>query len=137
MREDNINGNSIETSATQGVVLWVKLSTAQVTSEQVVTNQITNNTTFILDEETTAITNITNYNGVYNYGGVQYGEPDDTTAVIYEVGATGNGTLDVISFTVDLTTRTGTIDCNYTFLDNNNQTITGVFIGSFDILNEF
>ncbi|AJR04749.1 hypothetical protein [Siansivirga zeaxanthinifaciens] len=137
MIEDNTNGISLQSSTTQGVVLWVNFSNAQVNSEQAVTYQITNNTTFVLDEETTAITDIINYDDVYSYNGIQYGDPDDATAIIYEVGATGNGTLDIISFTVDLTTRTGTINCNYTFVDNNNTTITGAFNGSFDIINEF
>ena len=137
LREDNINGSSIETTTTHGVVLWIELSNAIVNSEQDVTNQIVNNSSFNLDSETTAITNIVNFHDTYTYNGVLYGEPDDSTSILYEIGATGNGHVNINSFTVNLTTRTGTLDCDYSFIDDNNHTITGAFNGSFDIINEF
>ncbi len=137
MIEDNVNGASVETTTTQGAVLWVEFSNTDVTSEQAVTNQIINNSNFNLDRETSAITNITNYTDTFVDNGVQYGEPDETNATIYEIGLTGNGSINIISFTVDLVTRTGNIDCSYTFLDENNNTVSGVFTGSFGIINEF
>ncbi|MBD0831405.1 hypothetical protein [Aestuariibaculum sediminum] len=137
MIDDNINGASIETTTTHGVALWVDLSTTPSISEQDVTNQIISNTTYNLNEETTAIINITNYTNTHTYNGSTYGEPDEPGATTYETGATGNGTVTINSFSVNLTSRTGTIDCTYAFMDNNGVNITGNYMGSFDIINEF
>lgn len=137
MREDNVNGSSISTNTNHGIALSVKLGTNQVTSEQAITNTITSGTTFTLSDDGRAITDITSYSNVYTFSGVQYGDPDDATANLYEINNLGSGSVTVNSFTVDLTARTGTVDCNYTITDENNVVITGSYNGTFEIINEF
>lgn len=137
MREDNINGSSISTDTDYGLVLWVTLGFTQVSSESAITNQITNNSTFTLNDETRAITNITLYTNTYMSGGVQYGDPDDDSAMLYDINTGGSYSLMVNTFSVNLTDRNGTIDCTFSFRDDNNNLVSGSYNGSFEIINEF
>lgn len=137
MREDNINGSSISTDTNHGIVLWVDFGNTNVNSEQAITNNIIDNSTYPVNDETTAITDIITYTNTYMDGGIQYGDPDDASATLYVVNATGSGSLTINTFTVDLVARTGTVDCTYAFLDDNGVNVSGQFDGSFDIINEF
>ncbi len=137
MREDNINGSSISTDTNHGIVVFVEFGNTNVNSEQAITNMIIDNSTYPVDDETTAITDIISYTDTYMNGGIQYGNPDDATATLYVVNATGSGSLTINTFTVDLSARTGTVDCSYTFLDDNGANVSGQFDGTFEIINEF
>lgn len=137
MREDNVNGASIETTTTHGIALSVTLGSGTVNSESAVTNAIIAGNTYALNDDARVITNITNYTDTYTFGGTQYGDPDDSGATLYEVNTLGSGTVTINSFSVNHTTRTGNIDCDYTLTDENSNTFTGQFVGSFDIINEF
>lgn len=137
MREDNTNGSSISTDTNHGIVVFVKFGTSNVSSEQAITNNIIDNTTYPVDDETTAIKDIITYNNTYTYGGVQYGDPEDATATTYVVNASGSGSLIINTFTVDLVARTGNVDCTYSFVDDNGVNVTGQFDGTFEIINEF
>lgn len=137
MREDNINGSSITTDNQYGLVVHVELGSGMVNAESDITNVISGTTTFSLSDDSRAILNITNYTNTYNFGGKIYGEPDDATADLHDVNVTGNGTLTINSFTVDLTVRTGTLDATYHFTDEHNHTFNGNFNGTFKIINSF
>ncbi len=137
MRQDNVNGASIHNSTTHGISVQVMFGGLPVPYESDITDRITNGAVFTPTDETAAITDIYNYEDPYTYMGETYGEPDEDTAILYELGLTGNGTLTLNSFTVDLIARTGNLDCNYTFTDENSNTIVGNYSGSFEIINAF
>lgn len=127
----------LSTSSFHGIKLTMPFGNTPVNSEQNVINNITNNTTYSVDDEALAITNISSYHNIVMVNGIQYGQPDEASANLYEVNTTGNGSITVNNFTVDLTARTGTVDCSYTLLDENGVSVTGQFDGTFDIINEF
>jgi hypothetical protein len=131
--EDNVNGSSISTNTTQGIVLQVDFGGSNVSSEQDVI--INNSTTYILTDETTALTNISSFSDTHIINGVTYGEPDN--ANYFELGLNGNGTVTINNITIDYLARTGTVDCTYSFVDDNGVTVNGQFDGNFEIINEF
>ncbi|HIP49600.1 MAG TPA: hypothetical protein EYG92_11625 [Lutibacter sp.] len=133
MREDSTNGSSISTDTNHGIALVV-MHGGTVNSEQAV---VINNTTYALDDETSTLTNITNYTNTYTHNGIQYGDPDDTGANEYIINNGTGGSVIINSINIDYVARNGTIDCSYDFLDENNVRVIGQFLGSFEIINEF
>lgn len=131
----NVNAQivpTISTSTTAGVAIFVKLGNTPLASEQDVINNITNST-FNLDDDTGAITNIINFSNIYTQGGVQYGELDETGAILYEMNTLGSGTVTINFFSANLTSRTGTVDFSFSFTDENGVPISGSYNGSFSI----
>lgn len=136
MREDSVNGMSVSSNLTQGIVLLVEHGPVAVLTEQDV--NIASNTTYQLDKENSlALTNVTGFNDTYIYNGITYGEPDQTTANVYKIENSGNGTVTINSITIDYVARTGTIDCTYQLTDDNGIIIAGNYSGNFNILNGF
>lgn len=137
MLQDTVRGNLLSTNTTHGVTLSVRFGNSPVNSEQAITNNITNGAVLNLSDDARAITNLTSYSNIITHNGVQYGDTDASTANLYEINNTGNGTVTINSFTVDLTARTGTVDCTYTITDENNVVITGSYNGTFKVRNKF
>ena len=133
MRKDNTNGSSISTDTHHGIALVV-MHGGTVSSEQAV---IINNTTYPLDDDTSALTNISNYTNTYTYNSIQYGDPDDAGANEFIVNNGTGGSVIINSISIDYVARNGTVDCSYDFLDENNVRITGQFLGNFEIINSF
>lgn len=132
----NVTSSNIPTvdtnTTTIGIGLFVDLGTTPLNSEQAVVNNITT-TTFNLNDDTSAISNITNFTDTYFLGSIEYGEIDETGATTFQVNNTGNGTVTINSFSVNLSTRTGMVDCDFTFNDENGKTISGNYNGTLTI----
>ena len=135
LREDNVNGIGFSTNMKQLVWIGTNFGSGTVSPESVVTNAITT-TTHPINSESIAQINITTWVDTYMYNGQQWGTIDDAGSSNFPSTASF-GTNTIHSFTVDLVARNGTIDCDYTYVDNNNITISGHFDGSFKIINEF
>ena len=127
------NGNTVPVSTKHAVAIFVSLGQTPVSTEQDITNTIISNSTFTLDDDSLAITNISNFTNTYTLGNVQYGEIDDTNATVFDINMLANNSLNINSFSVDLAARTGTVDCNYSFIDLNGVTISGSYNGNFEI----
>lgn len=127
----------LSTNSLHGIKLTMPFGSTPAASEQEVINNIINNTTYNLDDEALAITNITSYNNIVTVNGTQYGQPDEVSSDLNEVNAIGSGSITINTFTVDLVARTGNVDCTYAFVDDNGVNVTGQFNGTFEIINEF
>ncbi len=135
--DDLINVNSsndfaVSTNTTMGIVIFTKLGSTALSTEQAVVNNITT-TTHNLNDDTRAITNITNYTNIYTYSGVQYGDVDETGVNHFDMNNTGSGTVTINSISIDLAARTGMVDCDFSFLDENGIQISGNFNGPLKI----
>ncbi len=85
---------------------------------------------------------ITAFNNPSMVGGLSFGQVDTSTNYPHlgqALGSLNHPThlLTVNSITVDLTAGTGTIDCSYNYDDDNGINISGVFVGSYEILTAF
>ncbi|MEB8330497.1 hypothetical protein OO009_14135 [Flavobacteriaceae bacterium KMM 6897] len=84
---------------------------------------------------------IASFSNTSAIGGQTFGQPSGGTIYNHTALADGdgsNGNLFTINArTFDLTTMTGTIDCSYSYVDDNNMTVTGVFVGNFEILTAY
>lgn len=131
-----VNSSNVPTvdinSTTMGIGIFVDLGSTPLSTEQAIVNNITT-TTYNLNDDTSAITNVVNFNNTYLDNGIQYGEFDETGATTYEVNNLGNGTVTINTFSVDLAARTGIIDCDFSFTDENGVLISGNFNGSLTI----
>ncbi|WP_367392865.1 hypothetical protein [Lewinella sp. LCG006] len=132
-REDNVNGISMNTNGKHAVVLWVNNSSTLFTNEQDVMISIG---THVLDEESTAIYDIIQFEDTYPLGTDTYGEPSENGASVVEAGSSGGGNVTINSVTVDYTARTAQLDISYT-LTNGVVSLNGQFIGNAGLLNGF
>lgn len=132
-REDNVNGISMNTNGKHAVVLWVNNSSTLFTNEQDVIISVG---THVLDEESTAIYDILQFEDTYSLGADTYGEPNENGANVVEVGSSGTGTVTINSVSVDYSARTAQLDISYT-LTNGAVSISGQFIGNTGLLNGF
>ncbi|RDY61969.1 cadherin repeat domain-containing protein [Flagellimonas nanhaiensis] len=84
---------------------------------------------------------ITNFSSANTIGGQTFGQPNGGTShnhTALPYGDSSNGNLFTINArTFDLNTMTGTIDCSYSYLDDNGATVTGVYVGPYEILTAF
>ncbi len=84
---------------------------------------------------------IGSFSNTSSIGNQTFGQPGGGSIYNHTALADGDGSngnlFTVNSRTFDLTTMTGTIDCSYSYVDDNNTTVTGVFIGDFEILTAF
>lgn len=132
----NVNSSNVPTvdtnSTTMGIGVFVDLGSTPLTTEQAVVNNITT-TTYNLSDDTRAIINVVNFTDTYLVNGIQYGEIDESGATLYEVNNLGSGTVTINSFSVDLIARTGMVDCEFSFTDENGILISGSFNGALTI----
>jgi hypothetical protein len=95
----------------------------------------------IMDGHNTSQYGIANFTNTYAVVNQTFGQPNDGTIHNHTAlpdGDSANGNLFTINArTFDLNTMTGTIDCSYTYVDDNNVTVTGVFVGNYEILTAF
>lgn len=90
-------------------------------------------------------TGISSFNNTIMVSGNNYGQPDVVTNSYNHsalgIGSTAHDTpnhlLEINAFTYDLTARTGTIDCTYTYRDDNGVLVEGVYVGNYNILTAF
>jgi hypothetical protein len=84
---------------------------------------------------------ITSFTNTSTVGTQTFGQIDASISydhVAFPNGDSAHGHVFRINArTFDLATNTGTIDCSYSYVDDNNVTITGVFIGNYEILTAF
>lgn len=84
---------------------------------------------------------ITTFTNTYTAGAQTFGQPDISTLFNHTGFPDGDlphgHVFTINSRTFDLNTNTGTIDCSYSYKDDNNVTINGVFVGNFEILTAF
>lgn len=84
---------------------------------------------------------ISNFSNTNTMGNLTFGQPSNGTIYNHTALADGDssngGLFTINSRTFDLNTMTGTIDCSYSYVDDNNVTITGVYIGTYEILTAF
>ncbi len=134
-REDNVNGFSLNTSTTNASVVWMIRSNQTLATEQQVGPTIGN---FQATNDSEALYNISNWNGVYAFGTDAYGVPDDQTNPSVKIDPQTGGWANLVinSITVDYTLRTGQVDLNYT-INSGSNLIEGRYQGAFDIINEF
>lgn len=62
----------------------------------------------------------------YVLNGIEYGDGKDGSAISHKQE---NGTITFTNYTVDIQNRTGTLDFDYSFVDQNNIPVTGHFDG--------
>lgn len=132
----NVTSTNVPTvdtnSTTMGIMISITLGNTPLSTEQAVVNNITT-TTYNLDDDTSAFSNIINFTDTYFKSGVEYGEIDESGATTFEVTNVGGGTVTINSFSVDLSARTGMVDCNFSFSDANGKTISGNYNGALTI----
>lgn len=134
--ETSTGGIAASTDTSHAAVLAVRFGSGTVPTEADITNSITN-TVHILDGETEFLTNVSTFTNTYMVGSIEYGQPDENSANHFTLDTTGGGSINILSLTVDLVARTGTILCTYTLVDDNNVPITGTYQGNFTIINNF
>lgn len=132
-REDNVNGISMNTNGKQAVVLWVNNSSTLFTNEQDV---IISMGTHVLDEESTALYDIVQFEDTYPLGTATYGEPSENGASIVEAGSSGGGNVTINSVSIDYSARTVQLDISYTLTDGV-VSLNGQFVGNAGLLNGF
>lgn len=143
--EDNTNGIAFETSTTHVTKITCNLIATSVDPAQLpvfvwpVQNPGVN---IIMEGANYTHTAITSFSNTSMVGGVSYGQVGTATSYSHTGQAQGaiahpSHLFTVNSITVDLNAGTGTIDCSYTYEDDNNVTITGVYVGTYDILTAF
>ena len=85
--------------------------------------------------------NITAFTNTTTIGRQTFGQPDTSTFynhTVFPEGDAADGHFFTINArTFDLNTNTGTIDCSYNYEDDNSVTISGVFVGNYEILTVF
>jgi len=95
----------------------------------------------IMDGHNVSQFGISSFSNSNTVGGQTFGQPSNGTIHNHTAlpnGDSSNGGLFTInSRTFDLNTMTGTIDCSYSYVDDNNVTVTGVFVGNYEILTAF
>jgi hypothetical protein len=83
---------------------------------------------------------VTNFSSNFQAGSQTFGQPSDGTLLNHTALPQGSGTGNLLTInarTFDLNTMTGTIDCSYSYVDDNGVTVTGVYVGPYDILTAF
>ncbi|MFH6602345.1 cadherin repeat domain-containing protein [Maribacter algicola] len=83
---------------------------------------------------------VSNFTNTMSVGSQTFGQPADGTLHNHTALPQGSGTSNLLTInarTFDLNTMTGTIDCSYSYVDNNGVTVSGVFVGSYEILTAF
>lgn len=128
-----LNAPTVETNTTtMGIGLFVDLGSTPLSTEQAVVNNITTST-YNLSDDTGVINNVVNFTDTYMLNGIQYGEFDDAGVTSFEVNNLGSGIITIHSFLVDLTARTGSVDCDFSFTDDTGKLVSGNYSGSLKI----
>ncbi len=143
--EDAANGIAFETATTHFTKITCNLIATSATQAQLpifvwpVQNP---STSIIMEGNNFTNTSITSFNDIASVGGVSFGQVD--TSINYSHTGQAQGSIShlthlftVNSITVDLAAGTGTIDCTYFYEDDNNVSISGVYIGTYEILTAF
>lgn len=143
--EDNTNGIAFEASTTHVTKITCNLIATSASPAQLpifvwpVQNP---GVSIIMEGNNYTNTDITSFSNTSMVGGLSYGQVGTSTSYSHTAEAQGDlvhptHLFTVNSITVDLTAGTGTIDCSYTYEDDNNVTITGVYVGTYEILTAF
>ncbi len=83
---------------------------------------------------------VANFTNTFSAGSQTFGQPADGTLLNHTAqpqGSAPNNLLTINARTFDLNTMTGTIDCSYSYVDDNGVAVTGVFVGNYEILTAF
>lgn len=83
---------------------------------------------------------VANFTNTVSVGSQTFGQPSDGTLLNHTALPQGSGETNLLTInarTFDLNTMTGTIDCSYTYVDDNGVTVSGVFVGNYEILTAF
>lgn len=83
---------------------------------------------------------VSSFTNTLPIGSQTFGQPSDGTLHNHNALPQGSGTTNLLTInarTFDLSTMTGTIDCSYSYVDDNGETITGIFVGNYEILTAF
>lgn len=83
---------------------------------------------------------VSSFTNTLSVGSQTFGQPSDGTLHNHTALPQGSGPTNLLTInarTFDLTTMTGTIDCSYSYMDDNGVTVTGVFVGNYEILTAF
>lgn len=124
------NGITIETSATNAIVLFVENSNAVFNDCADI--PITAGT-FSVTDDSRALYDIIQYSNTHATGGLTYGTPDAPSANRLEVNSSGTGTITINSISIDYAGETAQVDLMYTISDGT-TTLTGQFQGSVALL---
>lgn len=84
---------------------------------------------------------ITNFSNINTVNGQTFGQPNGGMAHNHTALPNGDGSnghlLTINARTFDLNNMTGTIDCSYSYVDDNGISVTGVFVGPYEIFTAF
>jgi hypothetical protein len=83
---------------------------------------------------------VSNFTNTMSVASQTFGQPADGTLHNHTAIPPGSGVTNLLTInarTFDLNTMTGTIDCSYSYVDDNGVTVTGVFVGNYEILTAF
>lgn len=83
---------------------------------------------------------VANFTNTVSVGSQTFGQPSDGTLLNHTALPQGSGPTNLLTInarTFDLNTMTGTIDCTYSYVDDNGVTVSGVFVGNYEILTAF
>lgn len=86
-----------------------------------------------LTDDSRLLYDILQYNSTYKHAGITYGTPDESTSSRLEINATGSGTVNIQSISIDYAAMEAQVDISYQFTDGT-QTVTGQFQGRVEIL---
>jgi hypothetical protein len=139
------NGIAFETSTTHFTKITCNLIAASATQAQLpIFLWPTQNPgiSIIMDGNNYTNTAITAFSNIATVGGMSFGQVDTATNYSHLAQAQGNIShpthlFTVNSITVDLAAGTGTIDCTYTYDDDNGVNISGIYVGTYEILTAF
>lgn len=142
--EDATNGIAFETSTTHFSKITSNLIATSTTRAQLPIFTWTTNppTSIIMEGNNYTNTDITAFSGTSSVGSSTYGQVATSTSYSHMGQAQGNidhptHIFTVNSITVDLAAGTGTIDCTYNYDDDSGINVTGVFVGTYEILTAF
>ncbi len=83
---------------------------------------------------------VSNFSNTFQVGSQTFGQPSDGALFNHTALPQGSGVTNLLTInarTFDLNAMTGTIDCSYSYVDDNGETISGVFVGNYEILTAF
>lgn len=142
--EDAVNGIAFETSTTHFSKITCNLIATSATQAQLPIFSWTTNppTNIIMEGNNYTHTNISSFSDTVTVSNVDYGQVELSSEYSHLGQAQGNidhptHLFTVESITVDLAAGTGTISCRYNYDDDNGTNISGVYIGTYEILTAF
>jgi len=143
--EDMTNGIAFETSTSHFTKITCNLIGMSMTEAQlpIFTWPAQNSpTSIIMEGNNYTNTDVMTFSNTTVVGGLSFGQVATSSNYSHTGQVQGNIShpthlFTVNSITVDLATGTGTIDCTYNYDDDNGINISGVFVGTYEILTAF